>query len=719
MSEERLARLRADALAGALAQAARGLEELDRDWPQADVAALRAWVALAQGEDGVAARWLDATFARAPDHREALTLAIELARRGGRDEEALALARRMVALEPRSALAHFNLGALLERGDAAAARAAFDVALAIEPRFAPALRARAWLRFDAGDAAAADDFRALSRVDPGDPSAALGLGAGALRGGEPGVALAHFDHARRLAPADPSALHGRADALERLGREAESLAARRAVVALAGGDPAARCQYAMALSRAGEAEAARAEAAAAADVGGGPLAAWLALQLLPVVYRDDADIARWRAHWRAGLQAFDAATARIAPADALAVLDALPSFYRHYLDDDLLGDQRAAGALVGRLAHAALPTPRHRAAPRAQGRLRVGFASAHFERHTVGSLFGGLVRGLDRSRFEVLAFHLGGAASGRAAALSLADAAIGPLHALPAWVDALQAAELDALVWLDIGMDGTTQALSALRFAPLQAMLWGHPVTSGLDAIDLFIGAQGMAPADPAARYSERFVALPGIGITLAAPVVPAAAPGTGGARLLCAQGIHKLLPLHDATFARILAAVPDATLDLLPGAAEPLRARLEARLRGSCGAHGVDFERRVRVHPRLSDADFRARLAQADLVLDSFGWSGGWTSLQALAAGLPVLTCPGPGLRARHSLAFVDRIGMADELVVPDADAYVARAVELAIDAPARRALAARLRPRAGLLFDDPAPAVALGERLWRECGR
>lgn len=714
MSRTLLAQLREAALAGALPQAARGLEDLDRRWPDPDVAALRAWVALAQGDADAARRWLDVTFSRAPEHREALTIAIELARRLGRHGEAIALARRLVALEPGSALAHYNLGALLEAVASDAARAAYDAALAADPGFAPALGARGWLRFHAGDPGARADFEALARAQPRDAAAALGLGACALRDADPAAALAAFACAQALAPADPMAAHGAADALEQLGRGAESIAARRRVVALAGGDAGARCQLAMALSRAGEAIAAHEEAEAAARAGGGPLAQWLAFQLLPIVYRDDAEVARWRAHWRAGLAAFDAGTRSIDAASATAVLTALPSFYRHYLDDDLRADQRAAAAVVERLAASALRTPRVRARPQGDGRLRIGVASAHFHRHTVGRLFGGLLRGLDRARFEVVAFHLGSGGAARESAATLADAVVGPLHALAAWVDAIEAADLDALLWLDIGMDGTTQALSALRFARLQAVLWGHPVTTGLSTIDAFLGAEGMAPDDPAPRYSERFVALPGIGLTLARPELPAARPREdGGARLLCAQGIHKLLPAHDAIYARLLAQAPQASLELAPGAAEPLRARLAARMQPVFEAHGVDFARRVTLHPLLPDERFRALLAGADLVLDSFGWSGGWTHLQALAAGVPVLTCPGGDLRARHTRAFLARMEMQEDLCASGIDDYVARAARLAVDAGERAALRAGLAARTLLLFDDPAPAAALSDWL------
>jgi protein O-GlcNAc transferase len=720
MSYTLFLQLREAALAGALPQAARGLERLDAEWPHADVAALRAWIALAQDDADLAARWLDTTFARDPDHREALTLAIDLALRRGETERALARARQMVALEPSSPLAHFNLGAVCERAqDAAAALAAYGAALALDARFAPALGSRAWLHFARGDVpAAAADFEALKVADGRDAGAWIGLGACALRIEDGTSALAAFDRACALVPDEPAAWRGRADALERLGQLAASLAARRHAVRLDRDPQPARCDLAMALSRAGEAVAAREEADAAARAGGPPLAHWLAFQLLPVVYRDAADIDHWRTHWRDGLAAF--ARRDVGADDALAVLTSLPGFFRHYLDDALRDDQLAAGAVVERLARAALGTPRCAPQPRREGRLRIGFASAHGVGHTVGRLFAGFIAGLDRRRFEVVAIHLGARPADAAQLAPLADRVLGPIHGLAGWVGALEDAQLDALVWLDIGMDGTTQALSALRFAPLQCVLWGHPVTTGLSSIDVFLGAAGMAPVDPPARYSERFVALPGIGTSLPMPsCLPRDTDSAGTTTLLCAQSVYKLLPDHDALFAQVLAAAPAARLELTPAALEPMRERLIARMRPVFEAHGVDFARRVSVHPRLDEAGFRAAIARADLLLDSLGWSGGWTSLQALAHGVPVLSCAGGDLRARHGRALLAQIGLDEALVVDDGAAYVERAVALASDRGACADLSREVGARRGRLFDDPAPVRALEDFLWRELGR
>ena len=46
--------------------------------------------------------------------------------------------------------------------------------------------------------------------------------------------------------------------------------------------------------------------------------------------------------------------------------------------------------------------PNHR---QKDGRLRIGFLSANLRTHTIGRLFGGLIGGLDRARFETILFR--------------------------------------------------------------------------------------------------------------------------------------------------------------------------------------------------------------------------------------------------------------------------------------------------------------------------
>jgi predicted O-linked N-acetylglucosamine transferase (SPINDLY family) len=94
--------------------------------------------------------------------------------------------------------------------------------------------------------------------------------------------------------------------------------------------------------------------------------------------------------------------------------------------------------------------------------------------------------------------------------------------------------------------------------------------------------------------------------------------------------------------------------------------------------------------------------------MLDTLHWSGGNTSLDALAAGLPVVTLPGEFMRGRQSLGMLRLLGL-DDLVARDGDDYVRIAVRLGRDAAWRGAVSARIAQRSAALFDRREPVEAL----------
>ncbi len=129
-----------------------------------------------------------------------------------------------------------------------------------------------------------------------------------------------------------------------------------------------------------------------------------------------------------------------------------------------------------------------------------------------------------------------------------------------------------------------------------------------------------------------------------------------------------------------------------------------------------IDLATRVVRQPQLSRADFLAVLAASDIALDSFGFSGGNTSLDALALGLPVVTLPGTFMRGRQTLAMLNHLQLptdaAGASIARDETHYVELAARLLCEPARREATRAAINARAHKLFDDPAPVAAL--RLW-----
>src|SRR5260221_6359040 len=53
--------------------------------------------------------------------------------------------------------------------------------------------------------------------------------------------------------------------------------------------------------------------------------------------------------------------------------------------------------------------------------------------------------------------------------------------------------------------------------------------------------------------------------------------------------------------------------------------------------------------------------LFRSDICLDSIGWSGGVTSLEAIMAGLPLGAMPTGLMRGRHTAAFLAAMGLPE----------------------------------------------------------
>ena len=109
-------------------------------------------------------------------------------------------------------------------------------------------------------------------------------------------------------------------------------------------------------------------------------------------------------------------------------------------------------------------------------------------------------------------------------------------------------------------------------------------------------------------------------------------------------------------------------------------------------------------IFAKLEDhARHLARLRLADVALDNRFHGGGVTTVDALWAGLPILTVAGASPAARLGATLVAAAGMP-ELVMPDFDAYQARAVEFAENPDLLRKIRERLwRSRAECsLFDS-----------------
>ena len=116
-------------------------------------------------------------------------------------------------------------------------------------------------------------------------------------------------------------------------------------------------------------------------------------------------------------------------------------------------------------------------------------------------------------------------------------------------------------------------------------------------------------------------------------------------------------------------------------------------RILDQFGAHGVE-QSRLTLEGRSPHSELLGRYNDVDIALDTFPYSGGLTTCEALWMGVPVITTPGETFASRHSLSHLTNAGVP-ELVADDLQDYVSKAAELANDVPRLTGLRSGLRER------------------------
>lgn len=150
----------------------------------------------------------------------------------------------------------------------------------------------------------------------------------------------------------------------------------------------------------------------------------------------------------------------------------------------------------------------------------MGIASKLFKAHTIGQLNRGLISRINRKEFEIVVVMIGGLTDSISTEIArYADQVINVMPPVPAAMKALADAQFDILFYPEIGMDPLTYTLAHSRLAPVQAMTWGHPETSGLRTIDYFLSTNDLDPPGNDKYYTERLHRLPCLGTWYERPV--------------------------------------------------------------------------------------------------------------------------------------------------------------------------------------------------------
>lgn len=677
-----------------------------------------------------------------PDFAEAHSNLGQVLEQQGRFDEALASYGRALQLEPNLAEAHFNRGhALGSLGRTDEALASLQRALELRPEYADAHRAlgillteqdrpgealphlRAWLRLQPQNAEARDRLgevlRLLGKAEeaaalagpPVSPAEAIGCkqrGDVLLRRGQVSEAAAAYRQAVALWPGYADAHNDLGNALQQLGDVEAAAASYQRALQIEPAHAPAHSNLGVLFKDQGRLDQAAQHLQAALAVKPTGLLRVLLATLLPPVYRSLDDVAAWRARLQANLSGLRPEEVALNPAREI-----VPNlFYLAYQGGNDREIQRTlAGLYQAGLTTGDLPAPR----PGPPGsRIRVGFISKYFKDHTIGTLMRGLVPRISRQSFTVTVLTFPHRRDPVTDFFQKhADRTVMLPEDVPAARRIITDLKLDVLFYADVGMDPLTYTLAFSRLAPVQCVTWGHPLTTGIPAMDYFVSSDLVEPPDADEHYTESLVRLPTLPFYYYRPPMPAERKGRVSSGLpaeahlyACLQTLFKFHPAFDEVLAGVLRRDPRGILVLVRGKYRPWEEALLARWSTTM----PDVLERIHWLPPQPRTDFHRLMAESDVLLDTFPFSGGNTSYEGLALGVPIVTLAAPYLRGRLTLGMYRKMGMMD-CVARSPEEYINQAIHLGTDANWRQEIRTRIQASCGVLFEDEAAVQQLEE--------
>ena len=314
-------------------------------------------------------------------------------------------------------------------------------------------------------------------------------------------------------------------------------------------------------------------------------------------------------------------------------------------------------------------------------KIRVGFLSANFQWSVVMSWSWHLLSDLDKNFFKVYCYsnvkeaddvtkYFRSIVDEWRDIFSLTDEATAKL---------IRDDEIDILFDLDAHTENNRLRVAAYRPASVQISGIGYMNSTGLDCFDYFLS--DIYCAGDENFFTEKLIRLPHSHICYEPPtkLEPADFPPCLKNNFVTFGSFNNFSKITDSiliAWKKILDAVNDSRLILKHKIFNTVDGRnfVGKRLKN----FGFNLSR---IEMRgFSTENHLVEYGDVDIALDTFPYTGGVTTCEALFMGVPVISLYGSRHGSRFGLSILKNVGV-DELAVNSYDEYISRAVALAGD--------------------------------------
>ncbi len=328
-------------------------------------------------------------------------------------------------------------------------------------------------------------------------------------------------------------------------------------------------------------------------------------------------------------------------------------------------------------------------------KIRVGVLTKHFGAMTETFATLPAFEYLNREQFEIIlyAINLDGNKLEQYCQ-SRADRLVQLSSNLQSQVQTIRADDLDILL-VATNITAVTHPISLLalhRLARVQTTCFNSPVTTGMRHIDYYIAGKLMEPTpNGQEHYREQLATIDGPGCCFSYTLEPytpniqlnrhSLGISEESVVFISSANLYKLVPELRETWAKILAAVPNSLLFLMPFGPSWTNhypgAAFVNNMQGVFAKYGVESQRLRVLKAFPNRADVKEVLKLGDVYLDSYPYAGTTSLVDPLEVGLPTVVRDGDTLRSRMGAAVVRSLLMPD-LIAHDEASYIQLAVNL-----------------------------------------
>lgn len=267
------------------------------------------------------------------------------------------------------------------------------------------------------------------------------------------------------------------------------------------------------------------------------------------------------------------------------------------------------------------------------------------------------------------------------------------------------------LYYWEIGTDPWNYFLPFFRLGAVQCTSWGTPESTTIPEVDYFISSEHIEDQTMQKYYTEKLVTMKNLPSYYYRPTLPKDLKPRKDFGLpedkniyLCPQTLYKFHPDFDVALESILRRDPKGLLLLIAHQYPPWNEMLMTRFKKNM----PDVANRILFCPQLKRESFFNLLYLADVLLDTFYFSGGNSIYEALGLGLPVITLPSQFMRGRIALGCYKKINFTD-CIATTVEEYVDIALRIGMDSNYRTAIRQKIMQCCGPLFEDLAAATEM----------